>query len=175
MEDVGKPAPPSWTDRLPLAGADGYAELWLDRAAVARKAGLPVARVEHLLQRYGGLIHELLSAIEERPSLGEPIPGAPDYLCAEAVYAVSHEGAVHLEDVLTRRTRISIEERDRGVAAAPEVAALMAPLLGWDSHKQRREVDYYLARVAAEREAQEQPDDVTANAERLAAPALSAG
>ena len=174
MEDVGKPAPPSWTDQLPLAGADGYAELWRDRAAVARRSGLPVERVEHLLQRYGSLIHDLLEAISERPELGEPIPGAPDYLRAEAVYAVSHEGAVHLEDVLTRRTRISIEQRDRGVAAAPEVAALMAPLLGWDSHRQQREVDNYLARVAAEREAQEQPDDATANAERLAAPALTA-
>ncbi len=174
MEDVNKPAPPSWTDQLPLAGAEGYAELWLDRVAVARKAGLPVARVEHLLQRYGSLIHDLLAAIAERPELGEPIEGASEYLRAEAVYAVSHEGAVHLEDVLTRRTRISIEERDRGVAAASEVAALMAPLLGWDSHKQQREVDCYLARVHAEREAQEQPDDVTANAERLAAPALTA-
>ena len=46
-------------------------------------------------------------------------PGAEDYLRAEVVYAVSHEGARHLDDVLTRRTRISIETFDRGVACGP--------------------------------------------------------
>ena len=40
--------------------------------------------------------------------------GAEDYLAAEVVYAVTHEGARHLDDVLTRRTRISIETFDRG-------------------------------------------------------------
>jgi glycerol-3-phosphate dehydrogenase len=90
----------------------------------------------------------------------------------EAVYAATHEGALHLEDVLTRRTRISIEERDRGVAAAPVVAGLIAPVLGWDTHRAEREVANYLARVEAERSAQEAPDDAAANATRLAAPAL---
>ena len=45
----------------------------------------------------------------------ETVPGAPDYLMAEIRYAVTHEGALHLEDVLTRRTRISIEYPHRGV------------------------------------------------------------
>ncbi|GAA4536075.1 glycerol-3-phosphate dehydrogenase [Amycolatopsis samaneae] len=171
MEDVARPAPPSWTDRLPLVGAEGYHELWRDRAAL----GLPLDRAEHLLGRYGSRTTDLLAMIDKRPELGEPIPGAEEYLKAEAVYAVSHEGALHLEDVLTRRTRISIEVTDRGVTAAPEVAALMAPLLGWDEARRRREVDNYLARVRAELAAQEQPDDVAANASRLDAPALLPG
>ena len=175
VSDIDRPVAPSWTDGLPIVGADGYHALWDDRASVAQRAGLEVSRVEHLLQRYGTRIRDLLSLIEDDASLGSPIPGASEYLRAEAVYAVSHEGALHLEDVLTRRTRISIEERDRGVAAAREVAALMAPLLGWDSHKREREVAHYVARVEAERSAQEQPDDVTANASRLAAPALLPG
>jgi glycerol-3-phosphate dehydrogenase len=41
-------------------------------------------------------------------------------------------GARHLDDVLTRRTRISIETFDRGVGAAPEAARLVAGVLGWD-------------------------------------------
>jgi glycerol-3-phosphate dehydrogenase len=172
VSDLDRPVAPSWTDRLPIVGADGYHELWDDRVSLAHRVGLDVARVEHLLQRYGTRISDLLSLIEAQPSLGEPIPGAGEYLRAEAVYAVSHEGALHLEDVLTRRTRISIEERDRGVAAAPEVAALVAPLLGWDSSQQQREVTNYLARVEAERSAQAQPDDRTANTARLSAPAL---
>jgi glycerol-3-phosphate dehydrogenase len=172
VEELGRPAPPSWTDRLPIAGAEGYAELWEDRAGLASRTGLPLPRVEHLLQRYGTRIWNLLDLIKDQPDLGSPLPGAAEYLRAEAVYAVSHEGALHLEDVLTRRTRISIEERDRGVTAAPVVAGLMAPLLGWDAHRVDREVANYLARVEAERSAQEAPDDAAANATRLAAPAL---
>jgi len=175
VEDVGRPAPPSWTDRLPIVGADGYHELWDDRFGVASRAGLTVTQVEHLLQRYGTRIWNLLDLIRDEPELGSPIPGASEYLRAEAVYAASHEGALHLEDVLTRRTRISIEERDRGVTAAPEVAALMAPVLGWDAPRTEREVANYLARVEAERSAQEAPDDAAANATRLAAPALLPG
>ena len=86
------------------------------------------------------------------------------------VYAVQAEGARHLDDVLTRRTRASIECWDRGVQAAPVVAALMAPLLGWNAAHEALEVEHYLARVAAERQAQEQPDDATADAARLGAP-----
>ncbi len=175
VEDLGRPAPSSWTERLPIVGADGYHELWEGRHSLAQRAGLPVVRIEHLLQRYGSATEEILASIVERPELGELIPGTSEYLKAEAVYAVSHEGALHLEDVLTRRTRISIEERDRGVTAAPEVARLMAALLGWDSHRVDREVANYLARVEAERSAQAQPDDEAANASRLAAPALLPG
>ncbi|OXM50051.1 glycerol-3-phosphate dehydrogenase [Amycolatopsis thailandensis] len=172
VEDLGRPAPSSWTERLPIVGATGYHELWGSRHALVQRTGLPIRRIEHLLQRYGTAIDDILESISERPELGESIPGTAEYLKAEVVYAVSHEGALHLEDVLTRRTRISIEERDRGVTAAPVVAGLMAPLLGWDSHKQEREVANYLARVEAERSAQAQPDDEAANASRLAAPAL---
>jgi glycerol-3-phosphate dehydrogenase len=172
VEQVGRPTPPSWTDRLPIVGAAGYHELWDGRHTLASRAGLPVARIEHLLGRYGSAIEDILASIAERPELGSPLPGASEYLKAEVVYAVSHEGALHLEDVLTRRTRISIEERDRGVTAAPPAAELMAPLLGWDAPKQDREVANYLARVEAERSAQEAPDDEAANASRLTAPAL---
>lgn len=86
---------------------------------------------------------------------------------------MTHEGARHLDDVLARRTRISIESWDRGVAAAPTVAALMADVLGWDEEQNRREVDLYLVRVAAERDSQTKPDDDTAEAARLEAPDIA--
>jgi glycerol-3-phosphate dehydrogenase len=117
-------------------------------------------------------VYELLELISADASLAKPIEGADDYLRVEAVYAASHEGALHLEDVLTRRTRISIEERDRGVAAAPEVAALIAPILGWDAETERAEVERYLGRVRAERDSQERADDSTADEARRAAPDL---
>jgi glycerol-3-phosphate dehydrogenase len=164
--------PGSVTDRLPLAGAVGYEVLWNDRRRLAARAGLHVARIEHLLNRYGSCVDELLELIEADPSLGEPIPSATDYLKAEAVYAVTHEGALHIEDVLRRRLRASMEEWDQGAAAAPEVAALVAPHLGWDAEAVKRETDHYLRQVEAERRARREQDDAAAAAALGEAPGL---
>ena len=101
---------------MPLLGADGFETRTNQRVQLARRSGLHVARIDHLLGRYGDLVDDLLALVEKRPELGEPLEGAEDYLAAEVVYAVTHEGARHLDDVLTRRTRISIETFDRGVA-----------------------------------------------------------
>jgi glycerol-3-phosphate dehydrogenase len=168
----GAEIPASVTDKIPLLGAEGFAARWNERVRIARRTGLHQARVEHLLRRYGSCVDEVLELIAADASLGEPITGAADYLRAEAVYAASHEGALHLEDVLTRRTRISIEEWDRGVGAAPEVAALIAPVLGWSEATVREEVERYLTRVEAERESQAREDDPGADAARRAAPDL---
>ncbi|WP_046500674.1 glycerol-3-phosphate dehydrogenase/oxidase [Streptomyces odonnellii] len=162
------------TEDVPLLGAEGYHALWNARARMAARTGIHVARVEHLLNRYGTLVEELLEMIAADPGLGEPLGGAEDYLRAEVVYAASHEGARHLEDVLTRRTRISIETFDRGTRSARECAELMAPVLGWDKDQIEREVEYYEKRVEAERESQRQPDDQTADAARLGAPDIVA-
>jgi len=164
--------PPSCTERVPLVGADGYTATWNARQRLADRHGLHVARVEHLLHRQGSLVHEVLALVDDDPSLGEPLEGADDYLRAEVVHAASHEGARHLDDVLTRRTRVSIETFDRGVAAAPVAARLVAPVLRWSRGQVKREVEHYLARVEAERLSQEQPDDQTADTARLGAPEI---
>ncbi|HEV8219663.1 MAG TPA: glycerol-3-phosphate dehydrogenase/oxidase [Streptosporangiaceae bacterium] len=162
--------PDSCTDQIPLAGAEGYRALWNQRRALAVSAGVHVARVEHMLNRYGSNVHDLLAMLRADPSLAEPLPGADDYLRVEAWYAVTHEGARHLEDVLARRTRISIEAWDRGVAAADPVARLMAKELDWDEEQTVREIEHYRARVQAERDSQTKLDDTTADAARLGAP-----
>jgi len=126
--------------------------------------------VHHLLGRYGGLVDELLGLIAERPDLGLPLEGTDDYLAAEVVHAVTHEAARHLDDVLTRRTRISIETFDRGLAAAPAAARLMADVLGWDEAQLAGEVDHYRRRVEAERRSQEQFTDREADEARVQAP-----
>ncbi|MGP3971666.1 glycerol-3-phosphate dehydrogenase/oxidase [Streptomyces sp. 6N223] len=158
------------TEEVRLAGAEGYHALWNARARIAARAGLHEARIEHLLNRYGSLTEEVLELVTKDPALGEPLPAADDYLKAEIVYACSHEGARHLEDVLTRRTRISIETFDRGTRSARECAELMAGVLGWDAARIEREVEHYGRRVEAERQSQLQPDDQTADAARLEAP-----
>ena len=169
VRDLAGVTGPSVTAEVPLLGADGYKALWNTRSRLAADSGLSVAWVEHLLNRYGSLTAELFAQLAERPELGQPLASAPGYLGVEAVYAASHEGALHLDDILARRTRISIETWDRGVGAATEVAALVAPVLGWDEAHVRREVEHYTARVAAERESQQMPDDLSADAARLGA------
>jgi len=103
-------------------------------------------------------------------AMQHPLRGAEDYLRAEVVYAVTHEGARHLDDVLTRRTRISIETFDRGVAAARPAADLMAGALGWEADRVEDEVDHYLRRVEAERRSQRELSDLEADEARVAAP-----
>ncbi len=165
----GKVAP-SCTDQIPLAGADGYVALWNARQALARSSGLHVARIEHLLNRYGSMTGEVLDLIAADESLGKPLDGADDYLRAEIVYAASHEGARHLDDVLARRTHASIETWDRGVTAAQEAVTLMAGPMRWKSRQVARELENYRARVAAERASQEAESDTDADAIRLGAP-----
>ncbi|MGV9791189.1 glycerol-3-phosphate dehydrogenase/oxidase [Streptomyces sp. NPDC003435] len=160
----------SVTEEIPLLGAEGYPAMWNARERIAERSALHVARVEHLLNRYGSMADQVLDLIAADPTLGEPLRHADDYLRAEIVYAASHEGARHLDDVLTRRTRISIETFDRGTRSAREAAELMAPVLGWDEDQIAREVEHYEKRVEAERESQRQPDDLTADAARLGAP-----
>ena len=126
--------------------------------------------VEHLLERYGTLTTHLLAMIAAEPLLGEPLAGAPEYLAAEIAYAAQAEGALHLDDVLTRRTRISFETAHRGFDSAGHAADVLGQVLGWDDTVRAREVEHYRARVEAERQSQTMPDDLTADAARLGAP-----
>jgi glycerol-3-phosphate dehydrogenase len=167
---LDRSVPPSVTDTTELLGAPGFRALWNRRERLADESGLHVARVEHLLRRYGSRIDDLLAELRDRPELGHPLPGADDYLQVEVRYAASHEGALHLDDVLTRRTRISIETWDRGLEASEPAARLIGEVLGWDEREIAREVDVYRARVEAERLSQEQPDDRAADLARTAAP-----
>jgi glycerol-3-phosphate dehydrogenase len=162
--------PASRTQDLPLLGADGYRRLWTNRAELARRHNVSVGVVEHLLERYGALAVPVLALANADPRLCRPLAGAPEYLAAEVAYAARAEGALHLDDVLARRTRISIETPHRGAASALDAAAIMAEALGWDDATRAGEVDAYLAQVEAERRSQTMPDDAAAEAERLVAP-----
>ncbi len=170
LEDVSAGAPPSVTEHIPLAGAEGYHAMVNQVERIAARSGLPVWRMQRLLDRYGSLTDELLALADADPSLLEPLEGAAEYLRAEIAYAASHEGALHLDDVLARRTRISIETPDRGTDAAEPAARLIAPHLDWDEERITNEVQAYSARVEAERLSQMQDDDLAADAARIAAP-----
>lgn len=160
------------TDRVPLIGAARFQARTNQRVVLSRRHGLPLATIDHLLGRYGGLVDEVLALLDERPELAEPLAEAPDYLAVEVVYAVTHEGALHLDDVLARRTRISIETFDRGTRVAQQAASLMAGPLGWDDARVADEVDHWLRRVEAERQSQQMATDQEADEARVQAPEI---
>jgi glycerol-3-phosphate dehydrogenase len=166
---LGASVPASRTDLLPLLGADGYHRVWTNRGDVARRHGVSVGVFEHLLERYGSVALEVLELARADPELNRPLDGAPEYLGAEIAYAATAEGALHLDDALTRRTRISIETPHRGVQSAASAAEVLGSVLGWDNARRSREVAHYVARVEAERESQRMTDDLAAAAARLGA------
>ncbi|MPZ96149.1 MAG: FAD-dependent oxidoreductase [Propionibacteriales bacterium] len=168
--DIGKHVPPSTTEHIPLVGAEGYHALVNQAAALGSRHGVPTWQVERLLDRYGSLTPDVLALGTDDPALLKPVGEAQEYLGVEFLYGAQHEGGLHLDDLLARRTRVSIETPDRGVGAAEQVARIVAPTLGWDDERVATEVAAYTARVEAERESQEQADDLAADAKRVAAP-----
>jgi glycerol-3-phosphate dehydrogenase len=138
----------SVSDRQALVGAEGYRSAWAERSRRAEACGLALDHYEHLLLRYGGLAEEVVGLFEEDPALREPISADLPYLAAEAVYAVTHEGARHLADVLERRTRLAIEEPSGAAHLAEPVANLIGPLLGWDASMREAEISDFKAQAA---------------------------
>ncbi|MGW4368754.1 glycerol-3-phosphate dehydrogenase [Nocardia takedensis] len=169
-QDIPARVSPSITEKVPLLGADGYFALVNQTVHLSETYGIHPYRVKHLLDRYGSLIDEVMALAQDRPELLQPITDAPSYLQVEAVYAAAAEGALHLDDIFARRTRISIEYSHRGADCAEQVARLVAPVLGWDEAEIDREIETYRARVEAEVRSQTQPDDASADALRVAAP-----
>ena len=172
---LDRPVPECLTDKVPLVGAAGYKALVNTKEALAARSGLSVDRIDHLLGRYGSAIREVLDLVAEHPELGEPLEHAPRYLKVEAYYGASHEGALHLDDLLARRLRVSVDTWDRGVDVAHEVAEIVAPCWAGTARRSSDEVEHYRKRVAAERDSQEQLDDQTADSARLGAPEVRVG
>lgn len=146
----------------------------IDAALPSVGRPVPVSRTEGIPLVAADRADQIDRLTDEWPDLASPL-GESRFRRVDVVYGVTHEGALHLDDVLTRRTRISIETRSRGTDIAPEVARLMGDALGWDATTRDREIGHYRARVAAERDSQTRPDDQTADAARMGAPDVRTG
>jgi glycerol-3-phosphate dehydrogenase len=125
------------TRRLPIRGARGP------------KPSSPVDA--HLADRYGDEAAAVIALVRADASLAEPLVAGLPYLRAEAVYAVRHEMAQNLQDILSRRTRALLRARDATADAAEDVARLVAPDLGWDEAAIVRQVDEFRAAADHER------------------------
>jgi glycerol-3-phosphate dehydrogenase len=147
---LDREVPGSVTDRVPLLGADGLAAVRPAAGRLAEDYGVSCAVVEHLLGRYGTLAEEVLGLVRADPGLARPLAEGHPYLRAEVAYAVTHENALHVEDVLMRRTRLFIESADSGAGAAAEVSAIMGRPLGWSRRRRAAETRRYLDLVDSE-------------------------
>ena len=143
----------SVTDKLPLIGADGYFALVQQTSKISEKYSISEATVTHLLDRYGSLIEEILEIIDADSSMAQRLIPELPYIKAEILHAVTHEGALSVEDVLLRRTRISFEAFDGGVDVAADVAKIIGAQLGWGAKERSASVDSFTELMEKEEEA----------------------
>ena len=154
---------PSVTRTIPLEGAAGLQAAREEITALTARFGWPPATVDHLLHRYGSNLRDIATLCEAEPQLAVPLAHAPAYLRAEIAYAVTHEGALHLDDLMMRRTRMVYEYPDEASAALEEVIDVAASLLGWSEATAAGEIAGYRERIAADAEAATMPDDASAS------------
>jgi len=165
-------ANPSTTASIGLVGAEGLDEARDNARALSERFGWTEQLIDHLLHRYGANISDIVAIADADPAMSQPLAHASAYLRAEIAYAITHEGALHLEDVMVRRTRINYEYLDQGAAAVPEVSEIAAALLGWDDKTTAHEVAVYRQMAAAVEAASQTRDDESASAVREAAPQI---
>ncbi|HEX3753212.1 MAG TPA: glycerol-3-phosphate dehydrogenase C-terminal domain-containing protein, partial [Streptosporangiaceae bacterium] len=164
VADYDRWVPASVTDQLPLLGADGLAAAAAEADRLAEDYGVPRETVEHLLDRYGTLTEEVLELTRDDPALARPLADGHPYLAAEVAYAVTHEGALHVEDVLVRRVRLFIETGANGAEAVGPVSGIMGDLLGWDAARRAAETESYLELLEADTRALRELTSVPAGA-----------
>jgi glycerol-3-phosphate dehydrogenase len=125
------------TKRLSLRGANG-------------KRSQSTVLDQHLDGRFGSDATHLRQLMNDNPTLAEElVPGLP-YLKCEAVYAVTHEMATTLDDILTRRTRARLLDRRACKTVAPAVADLVAPYLKWDNAARDSNLAHFIDECARE-------------------------
>lgn len=159
---------PSVTSGIQLLGATGLEAATREVTSAATRFGWSAALVDHLLHRYGSNTLEILAICDDDPELALPLTGAPAYLRAEVLYAITHEGALHVDDIIERRTRLVYEYAGAGVPALAEVASIARTALGWTAEQEKREIDGFTRRAQAEEKASLASDDVSASQIRAA-------
>jgi glycerol-3-phosphate dehydrogenase len=138
-------AAPCTTDRVPLPGGDAsYDELrTLEHRLADEHADIPRAAIARLVATYGTQSETVLQALAAEPDLGQPVgPGSP-LIGAEVRFALDHEMALTLEDVLDRRTRLLLFARDQGLGALEATATLLARRLHWSTERRDAEIASY--------------------------------
>ena len=145
--DITKLVNESVTSKLPIIGADGYWALSQQVDALALQYNLKTETISHLLNRYGSEVGEVLDLVASDRKLAAHITKELPYIKAELIYAVTHEGAQSISDVMEHRTRLWFEAENFGVDLIKVVADLIAPYLGWKATAKKASIAEYLERV----------------------------
>ena len=136
------------TDREPLPGGE-TADLDAIALEIERE-GLASQVARRLVRRYGTEAAAVGRLALQDPTLGQPVIAGGSALRAELVHAVQREMALTLCDLLVRRTHAFYETPGHGVAQADEIAAFVAPYLGWDDARRGAEAHAYRRHVEHE-------------------------
>jgi glycerol-3-phosphate dehydrogenase len=122
--DKMKPVHP--TEALPLQGSAGWNNIRYEIEHEGAELGLTEDVLQHLGQNYGTAARNVLNLVREDATLASRLVEDLPYIKAEVLYACRHEMAVTPEDILSRRTSITLEDRQRGLNIVEEIAALIA-------------------------------------------------
>jgi glycerol-3-phosphate dehydrogenase len=132
---------PSATAHEPLAGG-ALPDLDAEIAAATAAVG-DAAVATRLVHAHGDAWRAVWAPVRAAPALAEPIEASRPYLLAELRYAVRHEMALTLGDLLVRRTPVAFETRDHGRGAARRVVPHVAQWLGWRADDVERAIAAY--------------------------------
>lgn len=137
---LGKSPPPSRTETTPIHGGRiGSFETFLGSAVRGRPNRVDEPAMRSLVRNHGCRYEEVLKCLGENPAWAGRV-GSSAVLKAEVVHAVRKEMASTLGDVVFRRTDLGTAEHP-GEDALRTCAELMAPELGWNDERTRRELE----------------------------------
>jgi len=140
------------TDRAPLDEGAADAPAVTRLQAELRAAPVDEALAQRLALTYGSAAGQILRLCAEQPSLNRPIVAGLPYLYAEVAHAVQQDMAQALTDVMIRRMRLIHEDAQQGLGVAADIAACLAPYLGWSSDEASRQVQVYRQQVELTRQ-----------------------
>jgi glycerol-3-phosphate dehydrogenase len=133
---------PALEDEPPLPGGDFDGDLARLERGLIDAAGVTPTCAARMVRLYGS------EAARIAANGSAPLVQGGAVLAAEVDWAVTHEGAATLEDVIYRRLRTALYAPDSGKATLEAAARRMAPLLAWDAARVEREVEAVRARLA---------------------------
>jgi glycerol-3-phosphate dehydrogenase len=146
--DQTKPVHPTKT--IPLQGSAGWKRVRHEIMDRGLRLGLTQSSIQHLGHSYGTNAQVVLDIVEHDRSLGDLLIGDLPYIKAEIYYACHNEMAMTLKDALERRTSIILEDRQRGLGVADEIATMMGQELGWSDSRRQEMVDKYRQWIESE-------------------------
>jgi glycerol-3-phosphate dehydrogenase len=104
---------------------------------LAQQSGLPPERIAALLERYGTRAAEVAAFINAGSD--EPLSHHPGYSRREIQFMVEREYALHIDDVILRRTLLAILGQ-LSFELIAELGAIMAASLGWSPEQSQQEI-----------------------------------